>query len=87
MRGKDSKCWHGVDWNGFGHRGGERLSEKGDSAFGFAVLWQELALEPRIRLGNEEWWRPQTPSAVGSVNLVVEKFLDMVDGEKVLAVH
>jgi hypothetical protein len=63
------------------------LSKERDSTFSFSVLWQELALEPRIRLRNEERWRPQTASAVSGVNLMVEELLDMVDGEEVFAIH
>ena len=33
------------DRNGFGHDGGWGLSEEGNPKFGFAILWQELALE------------------------------------------
>ena len=29
----------------------------------------------------------KTTSAVGSVDLVVEKFMDVIDGEEVFAVH
>jgi hypothetical protein len=63
------------------------LSKERDSTFSFSVLWQELALEPRIRLRNEERWCPQTASAVSGVNLMVEELLDMVDGEEVFAIH
>ena len=87
MRGKNSKCRHSVHGNRFRYRGGERLGKEGDSTFSLSILWEELPLEPRIRLRNKEWRRSQTTSAVGGVDLMVKEFVDVVDGEEVLAIH
>jgi hypothetical protein len=87
MRGKNSKCRHSVHGNRFGYRGGERLDKEGDSTFSRSILWEELPLEPRIRLRNKERRRSQTISAVGGVDLMVKELLDVVDGEEVLAIH
>ena len=87
MRGKNSKCRHSIHGKRFGYRGSERLDKEGDSTFSLSILWEELPLEPRIRLRNKEWRRPQTTLAVGSVDLMVKELLDVVDGEEVLATH
>jgi hypothetical protein len=87
MRGKNSKCRHSVHRNQFRYRGGERLGKEGDSTFSLSILWEELPLEPRIRLRNKEWQHPQTTSAVSGVDLMVKELLDVVDGEEVLAIH
>ena len=60
---------------------------KSDSTFGFVILCQEFALKPRVRLRGEERRRPRATLAVGSINLIVTKLPDVVDGKQVFAIH
>ena len=55
--------------------------------FGVAILWQELALERRILLRGKKWWRRYPALTIVGVNLVVEELLDVINGQKMLAIH
>ena len=88
VRNHDSEGGHVVNGERLGNWSRERLGEEGNSALGLAVLREELGLERVVFLGNEE--RRGTQSALSFLlrwHLMVEKLLDVIDGQKVLAVH
>lgn len=88
MRDHDSEGRHVIDWYRLGDWRRERLSEERDTTLGLTLEWEKLGLERVIFLGDEEG--RGTKSALTLLlrwHLVVEKLLDVVDGEQVLTVH
>ena len=88
VRNEDGEGRHGVDWERFRDRGGEGLSEEGDSSFGFGSGREELGLESLVSLRDEERRSSESPLPfVVGLNLVVEELLDVIDREEMFPVH
>lgn len=88
MRREDSEGRHRVDAEGFGDRSRERLGEERDATSGFGSGREKLGLQTLVVLRDEEHGGSKCALAVlFTRNLVVQEALDVVDREKVLAVH
>src|SRR5580765_2428850 len=88
MGSQNREGGHGVD--GYRRRKFccKALSKEGNPALGFAARGEEFGHIFLIGLGHEERRRIEgTPPIDTSINLMIEKLLDVVDGEKVFTVH
>jgi len=66
----------------------QRLGEERDTTLGLTLTGEELGLEGMVFLGNEEGrCSESTLALLLGRNLVVQKLLDVVNGEQVLTVH
>lgn len=82
------KCWHSVDGKWFRYSRRERLSEEGNSTFRFATWREELALETFVALRDEERRSAKTSTtSITRFNLMIEKFLNVLDRKEMLAIH
>jgi len=88
MGREDGEGGHSIDRQGFGNRGGKRLSKEGDATFSLASRGEELAFEGLVALANEERGGAQASATSSTcIDLVVEQFLDVIDGEEMFPVH
>src|ERR1700733_109325 len=79
-----------------GHRGdryrirnsrSERRSEERYSSFSLASRGEEFALEELVSLRCEEWGSAKRPSTIWALHLVIQQPLNVLNGQKMLAVH
>lgn len=88
MGSQNGESWHGIDRKWLGDIKSQRLGKEGYASLCFTPRREELPLEPFVTLRHEEGRSTKTASAAfAHVNLMVQKLLDMVDGEEMLAIH
>jgi len=88
MRSKNSKGGHRIDWQRWRDICRQRLGKERDTTFSLASSREKLALEGLVMLRDKERWRTKAAATSNArIDLVIEKFLDMINGEKVLAIH
>lgn len=88
MRNKHSESRHSINRNRSRDGGGEGLSKETDSSLGFTALGEKLGLGTFLALRDKESGRSKsTLAGLIRLDLMVKKFLDVLDREKVFAVH
>ena len=85
---QDGEHRHDIDGYRLRDFGCQILSKEGDPALSFAASREKFGHVLLIGLGHEEWRCVEgTSSADTSINLMIEKLLDMVNREEMFAVH
>ena len=88
MRSKDRKGGHRINWQRWGDVCRQGLCKERNTTFGLASSREKLPLEGLVMLRDEERWRTKAAATSNAcIDLVIEKLLDMVYGEKMLAIH
>lgn len=84
---EDREGGHPFDGDRLRHLHAEGLGEEGNTTLGLAVSWEEVALQTTIILGGEEEWSTKDALTALGGDLLVEQLLDVIDGQKMFAVH
>jgi len=88
MGNQDRECGHGIYRYRLRYFGCQALSKERNPALGFTTRWEKFSLVLLISLSHKERRSSETTSSAGaSVYLMVEEFLDVVDGEEMFTIH
>jgi len=85
---QDGESGHGIDGKGFRDGSCQGLSKERNPTLSLTARWEKLPFEALLTLRDEERRGTKTSSTTStSINLMVEQFLDVVDGQEMLTVH
>jgi len=88
MRSEDRKRGHSIHRERRRNVRRQRLGEERNPTLGLATRREEFALEALLALRNEEGGSTKASAATStSIDLMIEELLDMVDREKMFAIH
>ena len=85
---QDGESGHGIDRKGLRDGCCQGLSKERNPTLSLTARREKLPFEAFLPLRDEERRGTETSSTTNtSINLMVEQFLDMVDGQEMLTVH